>query len=74
MTCNGCDLLRTELKKLNGQLEYEFNLRKKWREQWCKDGNEIAQLREQLRDLNDLDIIAIHLGCLRKDQAIGSTK
>ena len=49
--CSGCDVLRAELKKLNEQLEAVQHSETQWREQWCKDGNEIAQLRKQIRDL-----------------------
>ncbi len=44
------DELEVEVAKLNEQLDAEHNIRTQWRDQWCKDGHEIANLREQLRN------------------------
>ncbi len=49
MNCYGCGELKKEVARLNEQLNAEHEYRKRWREQWCKDGAEMAMLREKLK-------------------------
>ena len=44
--------LEKKIEELNKQLDEEHRFRREWRDQWCKDGQEIARLRDKFRDLD----------------------